>query len=146
MHEHATPSTSVPDLCSEDEVIALVHRFYDKVRADSLLGPVFDQHIDDWDAHLSHLVDFWSAMLRGTRRFNGTPMPKHMALRGLTPMLFQRWLALFADTTRELDNPGMKATADARAEMIAARFWQQYRLEGHDQPADALISITGNPP
>jgi len=118
--------------CSEDEVVALVHRFYAKVRVDPLLGPIFNRHVHDWDAHLAHLVNFWSAMLRGTRRFNGNPMPKHMALAGLNPQLFQRWLALFGETTEQLGNPALKREADARAALIAERFWQRYQVEGCD--------------
>ncbi|MEQ4573888.1 MAG: group III truncated hemoglobin, partial [Gammaproteobacteria bacterium] len=52
--------------CSEDEVVRLVHAFYARVRRDPELGPIFERHVADWDAHLRHLVDFWSAMLRGT--------------------------------------------------------------------------------
>jgi len=118
--------------CSEAEVVALVQRFYTKVRADALLGPIFNHHIHDWDAHLTHLTDFWSAMLRGTRRFSGMPMPKHMALPGLNPGLFHRWLTLFGQTTEELGNPDLKRQADARAALIAERFWQRYQVEGYD--------------
>lgn len=130
---HATtPPVSDAQYCTEDEVIALVHRFYARVRQDPDLGPVFDRHVADWPAHLAHLVDFWSALLRGTRRFSGAPMPRHMALPGLTAALFERWLELFAQTTTELGNPVMKAEADTRARMIAQRFWQQYQVSGHD--------------
>jgi len=71
-------------------------------------------------------------MLRGTRRFSGAPMPKHMALPGLTPDLFRRWLMLFGQTTDELGNPNLKRDADARAALIAERFWQRYQVEGYD--------------
>jgi len=131
----ATATATAPDAnacCSEAEVIALVQRFYAKVRTDALLGPIFNHHIHDWDAHLAHLTDFWSAMLRGTRRFSGAPMPKHMALPGLNPDLFRRWLTLFGQTTTELGNPDLKAAADARAALIAERFWQRYQVEGYD--------------
>jgi len=122
-----------PDACcSEDEVVALVHCFYAKVRVDPLLGPIFNQHVHDWSAHLAHLVDFWSAILRGTRRFGGTPMPKHMALPGLRPALFRRWLTLFGETTEQLGNASLKTEADARAALIAERFWQRYQVEGYD--------------
>jgi len=128
-----TPSSSAEEpCCREDEIVTMVHRFYARVRVDPLLGPIFNQHVHDWDAHLAHLVDFWSAMLRGTRRFSGAPMPKHMALPGLTASLFQRWLALFGQTTAELANPGLKAQADTRAALIAERFWQHYQTEGYD--------------
>jgi len=135
MNATATATATAPDAnacCSEAEVIALVQRFYAKVRTDALLGPIFNHHIHDWDAHLAHLTDFWSAMLRGTRRFSGAPMPKHMALPGLNPDLFRRWLMLFGQTTTELGNPDLKAAADARAALIAERFWQRYQVEGYD--------------
>ncbi len=118
--------------CTEDEVIALVQRFYQRVRQDEELGPIFGHHIRDWDAHLATMVDFWSGTLRGTGRFRGAPMGKHMALPGLKPALFRRWLALFSQTTAELGNPVMKREADARAAAIAMRFWERYKIEGHD--------------
>ncbi|KLJ01089.1 group III truncated hemoglobin [Luteimonas sp. FCS-9] len=132
----ASPATATA-CCSEDEVIALVHRFYARVRKDPLLGPVFARHVHDWDAHLARLVDFWSAVLRGTRRFSGAPMPRHMALPGLRPALFERWLTLFRQTTAALGNPALQAEADLRAAAIAERFWQQYRIEGRDRPTPA---------
>lgn len=145
MNTHSsTPSAADPH-CSEEEVVALVHGFYAKVRQDPVLGPVFEHHIHDWDMHLSHLVDFWSAMLRGTRRFHGTPMPKHLALPGLNPGLFLRWLELFGQTTSELGNPALKAEADARAAMIAERFWQQYQTSGYDV-RHSTSPITGDTP
>ena len=58
------------ELCTEQEVIDLVHAFYARVRRDEVLGPIFNTHIDDWDQHLAKLVDFWSAILRRTARFS----------------------------------------------------------------------------
>ena len=118
--------------CTEDEVLALVHRFYARVRQDAELAPIFEHHIHDWDAHLANMVDFWSATLRGTRRFRGAPMGKHMALPGLKPALFRRWLELFGQTTTALGNRRLKRTADERAAAIALRFWERYQIEGHD--------------
>ncbi|RKI30331.1 group III truncated hemoglobin, partial [Corallococcus sp. AB049A] len=66
-----------PGLCTEQEVTRLVHDFYARVREEERLGPVFQAHVHDWPEHLAQLVDFWSAMLRGTRRFKGSPMSKH---------------------------------------------------------------------
>jgi len=118
--------------CTEEEVVALVHRFYARIRQDEALGPIFERHIHDWDAHLANMVNFWSATLRGTRRFRGAPMGKHMALPGLRPALFRRWLELFGQTTTELGNRRLKREADERAAAIALRFWERYQLEGHD--------------
>lgn len=112
---------------SEDDIVALVHRFYANVREDAVLGPIFTRHVDDWDAHLALLVDFWSALLRGTRRFRGAPVTRHNALPGLDAALFERWLALFDATTTSLGHPLLKAEADAQARLIATRLWQRYR-------------------
>ncbi|WBY03816.1 group III truncated hemoglobin [Ramlibacter tataouinensis] len=117
-----------PDLCTEDEVQRLVHDFYAKVRQDPLLGPVFDAHIQDWTPHLARMVDFWSSALRGTARFRGTPMPKHVALPELNPELFRRWLSLFAATTAALGNPALQQRADELAHRIADSLWYGWRL------------------
>jgi hemoglobin len=117
-----------PDLCTEDEVHRLVHTFYAKVRDDAVLGPIFDEHVHDWDHHLGKMVDFWSSTLRGTARYRGTPMPKHAALPGLEPALFQRWLGLFAETTAELGNEPMRVRADELAGRIAESLWFGYQM------------------
>ena len=116
------------DICTEEEVTHLVHRFYARVRQDDLLGPIFHRHVADWDQHLAKLVDFWSAILRGTKRFAGAPMPAHIALPGLNAILFQRWLALFHDTTQALGNEAMRERADAMSRRIAQSFWYGYQL------------------
>ena len=42
----------------------LVHRFYAKVRADPVLGPVFASRIEDWGPHLERMAAFWSSPRR----------------------------------------------------------------------------------
>lgn len=116
-----------PELCTEEEVTRLVHGFYARVRQDEVLGPVFAQHVRDWDRHLPTMVDFWSSALRGTARFRGAPMPKHAALPGLTVALFQRWLALFRQTTATLGNAPMAERANDLAERIAESLWYGYQ-------------------
>ena len=43
------------------------------------------------------------AALRGTARYRGTPMPAHVALPGLEPEMFHRWLTLFDETVRDIE-------------------------------------------
>lgn len=132
-----------PDICTEDEVTKLVHTFYSRVRRDDILGPVFESHVGDWPHHLAKLVDFWSAILRGTARYRGTPMPKHAALPGIEPAMFQRWLALFRETTTEIGNAAMKARADAMAARIAQSLWYGYQL--HRDPDASPASLVLSP-
>ena len=115
-------------LCTEEEIRTLVHDFYDDVRQDALLGPIFNSRIHDWDAHLAKLVDFWSSILLRTGRFNGAPMPMHAAMPGLTAGLFQRWLALFYASNARQPNQAMAAQANAMAERIAQSLWMGYQM------------------
>lgn len=116
-----------PPLCTEDEIAALVHAFYARVRRDPALGPIFESHVDDWDRHLARLADFWSAILLRTARFSGAPMPRHAALPNLTPQLFRRWLELFGQTLAEQPNRAMATQAMAAAERIAQSLWLGYQ-------------------
>jgi hemoglobin len=121
-----------PDLCSEEEVHFLVHDFYARVRGDATLGPIFDTHVHDWDTHLAKMVDFWSGALRGTARFRGTPMPRHVALPGLSAALFGRWLELFAETTAALSNAAMGERANELAHRIAESLWYGWQMSRRD--------------
>ncbi len=125
------------DLCTEDEVSELVFTFYDAVRQDAVLGPIFERHVQDWDAHMPKMVDFWSSTLRGTARFRGTPMPKHVAIPGLSAELFQRWLALFRQSNATLRNTAMAERANDLADRIAQSLWYGYQIShGHTLPKD----------
>jgi hemoglobin len=117
-----------PDLCSEEEIALLVHAFYTRVRTDATLAPIFDAHVHDWDTHLARMVDFWSSALRGTARFRGTPMPKHVALPGLSTELFKQWLTLFRETTASIPNAAMRERANELAHRIAESLWYGYQM------------------
>ncbi len=123
-----------PALCTEEEITALVHQFYAQIRRDPELGPIFNAHIDDWPAHLVTLVDFWSALLRGTQRFDGAPMPKHAALPDLSAVLFRRWLDLFRKTAEAQPNRAMATEACDMAERIAQRLWAGYQHYNRQRP------------
>ncbi|AHV91385.1 group III truncated hemoglobin [Bordetella holmesii] len=129
-------------LCTEEEIQTLVHEFYARVRADARLGPIFNAHIDDWDAHLSKLTDFWSAILLRTRRFSGTPMPKHIALPDLSAELFEHWLALFRATARAQPNQAMATQALAMAERIAQSLWLGYQLSRQPDVAPQALRFS----
>ncbi|WP_339737855.1 group III truncated hemoglobin [uncultured Maricaulis sp.] len=96
----------------------LVHGFYDRVRADALLGPVFAERIDDWGPHLERMVEFWSSVALMTGRYHGAPMPKHLPLP-VAAEHFVRWLELFRLTAGEVCPPAGADWVIERAERIA---------------------------
>ena len=97
----------------------LVHRFYDRVRVDPMLGPVFAERISDWGPHLAKMVDFWFSAALMTGRYHGEPMPKHQSLP-VKREHFDRWLALLRATAAEVCPPAGAAWVIERAERIAS--------------------------
>lgn len=103
---------------TEPAIAELVARFYAKARRDPLIGPVFNDAIEDWDAHLRTLNAFWSSVMLTSGRYKGNPMAAHLKLP-IEPEYFERWLALWRETAAELFAPGPAAQFIAKAERIA---------------------------
>jgi len=98
----------------------LVERFYERVRADAELGPIFDAAISDWPEHLQKLTSFWSSVMLASGRYKGDPVAAHLKHRaGITPALFERWLGLWKQTTDELMQSEAAALLQAKAARIA---------------------------
>jgi hemoglobin len=102
----------------EPMIERLVHAFYARVREDALLGPVFEARIHDWDTHLQRMCAFWSSVALMSGRYHGSPMAKHLPLP-VDAGHFDRWLALFEDTAREICPPPAEAHFVERARRIA---------------------------
>lgn len=64
----------LPELCTETEVAELAAAFYARVRADVVLGPVFERHVADWNRPMPKRVAFWSTALCGPKSYCGDPM------------------------------------------------------------------------
>src|SRR3954453_3517059 len=89
---------------SEEAIRALLDAFYAKVRVDPGLGPVFAKAIPDeaWPAHMAVIQDFWSSVMLKTGRYKRNPFAVHLGGEGTRPGLFERCLALFGETCRDL--------------------------------------------
>lgn len=97
----------LPEVLDEAMIHAVVHGFYDEIRKDALLGPIFTGAIapEDWPVHLTKMCDFWSATLLRTPRYDGRPLPPHLAIPELEEAHFHRWLTLFRETVERLCPP-----------------------------------------
>lgn len=96
----------------------LVRAFYARVRADALLGPVFAARIADWEPHLQRMCAFWSSVALMSGIYHGRPMEKHLPLP-VDARHFDRWLALFEDTAREVCHPAAAEHFIERAHRVA---------------------------
>lgn len=102
----------------EPMIERLVHRFYDKIRLDPVLGPIFDARISDWPTHLGRMCAFWSSVALMTGRYHGSPMQVHSRLP-IEPSHFAQWLTLFRETARAECPPVAAEHFIERAERIA---------------------------
>lgn len=96
----------------------LVHAFYDRIRADEVLGPIFAARISDWDPHLQRMCAFWSSVALMSGRYHGRPMPAHASLP-VDGRHFDRWLALFEMTARDVCPPPAADLFIGKAKLIA---------------------------
>ncbi|RVA53808.1 group III truncated hemoglobin [Mesorhizobium sp. M7A.F.Ca.US.001.01.1.1] len=114
----------LPELLDETTIREVVHGFYGEIRHDDLLGPIFHDRIepDSWPQHLAKMCDFWSATLLRTSRYEGRPLPPHLAIAGLGGTHFRRWLKLFRKTVRRICPPEVAALFMDRALRIAHSF------------------------
>lgn len=115
---HKTPET---DLLGDDDIKLLVDSFYETIREDDLLGPIFNERVEDWSKHLPTMYAFWGTMLFGKKDYQGNPMAKHIDLP-VEHEHFARWVELFIETVDGLFVGAKAEQAKGAAKSIAHTF------------------------
>ncbi|WP_107313636.1 group III truncated hemoglobin [Burkholderia metallica] len=124
---------------TEENIRDLVYAFYDRVRADPLLGPVFDAKLAGrWDDHLPKMVTFWSSLVLGTKGYRGNVQQAHQPLDGIEPAHFSRWLSLFLKTVETRYAPPaairfMEPALRIAQSLQLSRFGWDYRIPPEQQ-------------
>jgi len=114
----------------EQGLARLVARFYAAIRNDALIGPVFNDAIDNWPEHLEKLTAFWSSLMLTSGRYKGAPMAAHLKHRArITPEMFERWLALWREATEAEMPPAIAGLMQVKAERIAQSFKLALKLD-----------------
>jgi len=112
------------DINTRADIFLLVSQFYEKVRADKILGPFLNETIKDWDAHLEHLTTFWETSLFMTRKldhkYHGNPLEAHVKVDKqfnytIDNIHFGIWLNLWYQTIDELFEGDYADNAKRRA-------------------------------
>jgi hemoglobin len=128
---------------TEPLVRQVIDAFYEKVRRDAALGPVFDGIIgNDWPAHMERIASFWLTATRLGHGYEGRNfMPVHLEHASIRAELLPRWLDLFRGTARDLCPPDGAAVlidiAERMADSIRISLERRdgERSEAADQPA-----------
>ena len=130
-------STGNHDILSIDDIKNLVDSFYGKVRKDELIGPIFDERIQDrWPTHLAKMYSFWQTVLLGEHTYYGSPFPPHAQLP-IDEMHFNKWLELFYETLDEHFTGKIAEEAKWRANKMAQMF--QYKLQHYKNSPDRSL-------
>jgi hemoglobin len=124
---------------TEANIGELVYGFYDRVRADALLGPVFEAKLAGrWDDHLPKMCTFWGSLVLGAKQYRGNVQQAHQPLEGVEPQHFSRWLYLFLDTVESRYQPAAAVRFMEPALRIAqslqlSRFGWDYKIPPEQQ-------------
>ncbi|MCK0123837.1 group III truncated hemoglobin [Gelidibacter sp. F2691] len=119
------------DIFSLEDVKTLVNTFYDKVREDALLAPIFNKVIKErWPEHLETMYTFWQTVLLGEHTYTGSPFPPHAKLP-ISKAHFDRWLELFYSTIDEHFEGEIAEEAKWRASKMAEIF--QFKIDRYQQ-------------
>jgi len=109
-------------LLEVDDVKLLVDTFYNKVRDDDTLAPIFNERIGDrWPEHLEKMYTFWQTTLLGEHTYFGRPFPPHAQLP-VDGRHFAQWISLFTQTVDELFTGEKAEEAKWRAGKMAEMF------------------------
>jgi hemoglobin len=92
-------------LGGREGIFALIRPFYTDVQQHAVLGPIFNQHIQDWPAHLEKIAEFWARQTGGPSNYGGGFGAAHLRV-GVEPGHFQHWLGLWEfNCRRQLKQP-----------------------------------------
>lgn len=118
---------------TEASIAVVVDRFYEQVRRDAVLGPVFNAVVTDWDQHKRLLASFWASVALGARTYRGNQLAKHRPLP-IDGAHFARWLELWHETTHRVLNEQAAAVMSAYAERIAQGLRVGIGLQSRPRP------------
>ena len=115
------------DIQISEDIQLMVDTFYNKVKADDLLGPIFENVVQgDWTKHLKKMYNFWETVLLNVHKYTGSPFQKHIPLP-IEAMHFERWLSLFHATVDDLFQGEKAEEVKKRSSQMGMMF--QYKLE-----------------
>ncbi|MEI8075605.1 MAG: group III truncated hemoglobin [Bacteroidota bacterium] len=114
---------SKKDISSRKDIEVLVAAFYEKVKIDEILGPVFTEVARvNWEKHMPIMCDFWENAILFTGTYQGNPMDLHIHLHKAMPLLqlhFNKWNQIFIKTVDSLFKGEKALLAKQRALKIS---------------------------
>ncbi|ETN96160.1 group III truncated hemoglobin [Zhouia amylolytica] len=117
------------DITNLDDIKLLVDSFYDEIKKDKLLSPIFNGIIqDNWNIHLEKMYRFWETVLLDHHTYRGSPFMPHANLP-VEKQHFETWLTIFRNTVDSFFKGDKAEEAKWRAEKMAQMFY--YKISFH---------------
>lgn len=113
------------DKIGHERVVAVIHDFYRRLRADPELGPVFTA-IRDREGHEHKIIGYWWLAMGG--RIADPPVVDMVGAHarvGVTEAQLRRWLALFGATLRDHLEEDLAAQWERMARAVGDRLRAQ---------------------
>src|SRR5688572_25660178 len=130
------------DISSRKDIELLMKNFYDKVKKDNTIGPIFNDIARvNWEHHIPIICDFWETLLLDAASYRKNVMEVHFILNRKMPLEekhFKVWLQLFSETVDELFTGNKATMAKTKAKSIAALM--QFKIKGET----GGLSISGH--
>lgn len=113
------------DITNRKDIYILVSHFYNKVKNNTLLGPIFNTAIQDWDNHLQQLTTFWQSSLFLNTKYTGNPIKTHINVdknnqNSISQTHFGIWLNLWVETIDQLYAGPIANTAKNKARKMSS--------------------------
>ncbi|GAA0719515.1 truncated hemoglobin Ctb [Aquimarina litoralis] len=112
------------DIETRNDIYLIVSCFYEKVKTEKTLGPIFNTIIKNWDEHINTLTDFWETNLLCVSKYKGNPIKKHKIVNtafnsSITVYHFGIWLQIWFQTIDALYSGEKAETAKRRARKMS---------------------------
>ena len=135
----AAPDSTAPGeaIPTQEQLAALVDRFYDRIRVHPDLGPVFNAAVHDWPEHKRLLTSFWSSVILRAGTYRGNPMQAHRP-HPITTQHFVQWMELWRETAEEVLSPAQAELVQAYADRIGRSL--RYGL-GLPEPGEGPVAL-----
>lgn len=110
------------EIASIDDIQLLVNSFYEAIRNNELLGPIFNGVIQDrWPQHLEKMYRFWQTVLLDEQTYFGAPFPPHARLP-IAKEHFDTWLSIWHQTIETYFTGEKADEAKWRGDRMATMF------------------------
>jgi len=107
-------------LGGHEGILKFIRPFYMDIRQHETLGPIFNRQIQDWDAHLKKISEFWALQAGGPSLYRGGFAAAHLRF-DLEPEMFDMWLALWDFNCNRQLEPELAQAMSSLAHEMARR-------------------------